>query len=96
VRVESGAEEGKCIVECVGILANNRQSKATALIQAVTVDPLDLTTSVRKAAKAVVDIAISEEFAGSEGYFEGRQKVASSPDSLDKNVQRELWVRSLR
>jgi hypothetical protein len=62
----------------------------------VTVDPLNFTTSVGRAAKVVVDIAVSEEFAGSEGYFEGRQKVASSPDSLDENVQRELWVRSLR
>lgn len=65
------------------------------MIQAVAVDPRDLMTSVGKAAKAVVDVAVSKEFAGSEGYFEGRKQVVSSPDSRDEDMQRQLWDRSV-
>ncbi|KAF2028223.1 hypothetical protein EK21DRAFT_70328, partial [Setomelanomma holmii] len=65
------------------------------LKKAVAVDPLDLTTSIGQAARAVVDVAISDEFAGSEGYFEGRKKVESSPDRLEKDIQRVLWKHSV-
>jgi hypothetical protein len=52
-------------------------------------------TTVEDAAKPVVDVAVAKEFAGHEGYFEGRKKVNSSPDSMDEKMQRVLWERSV-
>ena len=52
-------------------------------------------SSVEQAAKPVIDIAVADEFAGQEGYFEGREKATSSPDSLDEDMQRKLWEKSV-
>jgi hypothetical protein len=52
-------------------------------------------SSVEQAAKPVIDIAVANEFAGQEGYFEGRAKAASSPDSLEEEMQRKLWEKSV-
>jgi hypothetical protein len=51
--------------------------------------------SVAQAAKPVVDIAVADEFAGREGYFEGREAVHSSPESMDQEVQAKLWKKSV-
>jgi hypothetical protein len=51
--------------------------------------------SVKDAARPVVDIAIGDEYGGQEGYFEGSAKVESSPDSLNEEVQKKLWERSV-
>lgn len=48
-----------------------------------------------QAAKPVADIAVADEFLGQEGYFEGRLKTESSPDSLNEQVQKTLWERSV-
>jgi NAD(P)-dependent dehydrogenase (short-subunit alcohol dehydrogenase family) len=50
---------------------------------------------VKEAAKPIVDAAVAEEFAGQEGYFEGRKKADSSPDSMDEKMQRVLWEKSV-
>jgi hypothetical protein len=52
-------------------------------------------TTVEQAAKPVVDIAVADEFAGQEGYFEGRAKKESSPESMNEDVQRQLWDKSV-
>jgi hypothetical protein len=52
-------------------------------------------TTVEQAAKPVVDIAVADKFAGQEGYFEGRTKAKSSPESTNEDVQRELWEKSV-
>jgi hypothetical protein len=36
-----------------------------------------------------------DEFAGQEGYFEGRTEKESSPDSLNEEMQRKLWRKSV-
>jgi hypothetical protein len=54
-----------------------------------------LLTTVEQAAKPVVDIAVADEFAGQEGYFEGRTEKESSPDSLNEEMQRKLWRKSV-
>lgn len=46
-------------------------------------------------AKDVVDLAVKEEFKGIDGHFEMRKKAASSPDSLDEEMQRRLWEKSV-
>lgn len=51
--------------------------------------------SVQQAAKPLIDLAVADELAGQEGYFEGQDKVASSPDSLDEIMQKKLWERSV-
>jgi hypothetical protein len=51
--------------------------------------------SVEQAAKPVVDVAVADEFAGQEGYFEGREAVDSSPDSLNEEMQKKLWQKSI-
>jgi hypothetical protein len=51
--------------------------------------------SVEQAAKPVVDVAVADEYAGQEGYFEGSARIESSPDSLNKDTQRKLWERSV-
>jgi hypothetical protein len=51
--------------------------------------------SVEQAAKPVGDIAMSDKYAGQEGYFEGSAKVESSPDSLDEGMQERLWKKSV-
>jgi hypothetical protein len=51
--------------------------------------------TVEEAARPVVDVALAKEYAGQEGYFEGRKKVESSPDSLDEDLQRRLWQKSV-
>ncbi|KAF2821530.1 NAD(P)-binding protein [Ophiobolus disseminans] len=50
---------------------------------------------VEQAARPVVDIAVADQFAGQEGYFEGPEKAASSPDSMDEEMQKVLWERSV-
>ncbi|RMZ68007.1 short-chain dehydrogenase [Pyrenophora seminiperda CCB06] len=50
---------------------------------------------VEQAAKPVVEVAVAERFAGQEGYFEGEQKVDSSPDSMEEKVQLALWCKSV-
>ncbi|KAI8941943.1 hypothetical protein NX059_000057 [Plenodomus lindquistii] len=50
---------------------------------------------VEQAAKAVVDITVADKYAGQEGYFEGTEKVSSSPASLDVDLQKALWARSI-
>jgi hypothetical protein len=52
-------------------------------------------TSVMQAARPVADIAVADEFLGQEGYFEGRMKAGSSPDSLNAQMQKILWERSV-
>ena len=52
-------------------------------------------SSVEQAAKPVIDIAVADEFAGQEGYFEGRSTAQSSPDSLDLEMQVRLWEKSV-
>ena len=52
-------------------------------------------STVQQAAPPVVDIAVAEEFAGHEGYFEARKKVESSPDSMDVKMQKALWDESV-
>jgi hypothetical protein len=51
--------------------------------------------SVEQAAKPVVDVAVADEYAGQEGYYEGSAKIASSTDSLNEETQRKLWDRSV-
>jgi hypothetical protein len=51
--------------------------------------------SVEQAATPVVDIAMSDRYSGQEGYFEGSAKVRSSPDSLDEEMQKRLWEKSV-
>lgn len=51
--------------------------------------------SVHQAAKPVVDLAVADEYAGQEGYFEGKAKAESSPDSQNAQVQKKLWERSV-
>lgn len=51
--------------------------------------------SVHQAGKPVVDLAVADEYAGQEGYFEGKAKVESSPDSHNEEVQRKLWKKSV-
>jgi hypothetical protein len=51
--------------------------------------------SVQHAAKPVVDLAVADEYAGHEGYFEGRDKVNSSFNSLIESVQGMLWAKSV-
>jgi len=48
-----------------------------------------------QAAKSVVEVAVAEKFSGQEGYFEGEQKVDSSPDSMDAKTQLALWRKSV-
>jgi hypothetical protein len=50
--------------------------------------------TVEQAAIPFVDVAVSDKFAGQEGYFEGDTKVESSPDSLDIKMQQALWRKS--
>ncbi|KAH6852136.1 short chain dehydrogenase/reductase SDR [Alternaria alternata] len=50
--------------------------------------------TVEQAAIPFVDVAVSDKFAGQEGYFEGDKKVESSPDSLDIKMQQALWRKS--
>jgi hypothetical protein len=52
-------------------------------------------TTVEQAAKPVVDIAVADEYAGQEGYFEGGVKKESSPESMNEDVQRQLWEKSM-
>ncbi|KAL1796572.1 hypothetical protein ACET3X_005112 [Alternaria dauci] len=52
-------------------------------------------TTVEQAAIAFVDVAVADKFAGQEGYFEGVEKVESSPDSLDMEMQQALWRKSV-
>jgi hypothetical protein len=52
-------------------------------------------STVEQAAIAFVDVAVADAFAGQEGYFEGREKVESSPDSLDVHMQQALWRKSV-
>jgi hypothetical protein len=51
--------------------------------------------SVEQAAKPVVDVAMANRYAGQEGCYEGSPKVESSPDSLDEEMQRRLWEKSV-
>ncbi|KAH5246005.1 hypothetical protein HBI71_182810 [Parastagonospora nodorum] len=51
--------------------------------------------SVQQAAKPVVDLAVADEYAGQEGYFEGNAKVGSSFYSLIESVQGMLWAKSV-
>lgn len=51
--------------------------------------------SVKDAAKPVVDLAVADEYAGQEGYFEGREKVNSSFYSLIESIQGMLWAKSV-
>ena len=51
--------------------------------------------TVEEAAKPVVEVAVSDRFAGQEGYFEGEQKMESSPDSMDEDMQNALWRKSV-
>ncbi|EAT79764.2 hypothetical protein SNOG_12964 [Parastagonospora nodorum SN15] len=51
--------------------------------------------SVQQAAKPVVDLAVADEYAGQEGYFEGKAKVDSSFYSLIESVQGMLWAKSV-
>ncbi|KAH7408824.1 short chain dehydrogenase/reductase SDR [Phaeosphaeria sp. MPI-PUGE-AT-0046c] len=48
-------------------------------------------SSVHQAAKPVVDLAVADEYAGQEGYFEGNAKIESSPESQNIEVQKKLW-----
>ena len=50
---------------------------------------------VEQAAKPVVEVAVAERFSGQEGYFEGEQKVDSSPDSMEVRTQLALWRKSV-
>ena len=43
----------------------------------------------------MVKVAVAERFSGQEGYFEGEQKVDSSPDSMDAKTQVALWRKSV-
>jgi hypothetical protein len=52
-------------------------------------------TTVQQAALPVVDMAVADEFAGQEGYFEARKKAESSPDSMDEKMQKLLWNESV-
>jgi hypothetical protein len=51
--------------------------------------------TVQQAAKPVVEVAVSNRFAGQEGYFEGEQKIDSSPDSMNVKKQKDLWRKSV-
>jgi NAD(P)-dependent dehydrogenase (short-subunit alcohol dehydrogenase family) len=51
--------------------------------------------TVEQAAKPVVEVSVSDRFSGQEGYFEGEQKLDSSPDSMDVEMQKALWRRSV-
>lgn len=51
--------------------------------------------SVAQAAKPVVDVAVADEFTGREGYFEGREAVDSSLDSMNEEAQAKLWKKSV-
>jgi hypothetical protein len=50
---------------------------------------------VKQAAPPFIDVAVTDEFAGREGYFESKLQVESSPDSRDEEMQKELWKRSV-
>jgi hypothetical protein len=52
-------------------------------------------STVERAAPPVVDVAVANEFAGQEGYFEARKKTESSPDSMDEKMQKALWNESV-
>ena len=52
--------------------------------------------TVEEAAKPVVEVAVSDRFAGQEGYFEGEHQTASSPDSTDGDMQKALWRKSVQ
>lgn len=47
------------------------------------------------AGKDVVELAVSEKFAGQEGHFEMRAKADSSPDSKNEEMQKRLWDKSV-
>lgn len=47
------------------------------------------------AARDVVDLAVSDEFAGREGHFFLRDENDSSPASHDEEVQRRLFAKSV-
>jgi hypothetical protein len=51
--------------------------------------------TVEEAAKPVIEVAVSDRFAGKEGYSEGEQKMESSPDSMDEDMQNALWRKSV-
>lgn len=51
--------------------------------------------TVEDAAKPVVDVAVAGEFKSQEGYYEGRAKVDSSLDSMDEEMQKVMWERSV-
>jgi hypothetical protein len=51
--------------------------------------------TVEQAAIAFVDVAVADRFDGQEGYFEGKNRVESSQDSLDVDIQQALWSRSV-
>jgi hypothetical protein len=51
--------------------------------------------TVEQAAKPVIEVAVSDRFAGQKGYFEGDQKIESSPDSLEVETQKALWRKSV-
>jgi hypothetical protein len=48
-----------------------------------------------EAAEDVVDFAVSPECAGRQGYFIMRTKAESSRASLDEEMQRALWDKSV-
>ncbi|KAI2488305.1 short-chain dehydrogenase/reductase sdr [Pyrenophora tritici-repentis] len=50
---------------------------------------------VEQAAGSVVEVAVAEKFSGQEGYFEGEQKVNSSPESMEMKMQLALWRKSV-
>ena len=43
----------------------------------------------------MVEVAVADEFAGQEGYFESGEKADSSPDSMNEGMQKKLWSRSI-
>lgn len=47
------------------------------------------------AARIVVDMALTDEFAGKEGHFVLREQEDSSPDSRDETVQGKLWEKGI-
>lgn len=42
-----------------------------------------------------MDIAVADEYAGHEGYYEGKAKIESSPDSQNEDIQKILWKKSV-
>lgn len=47
------------------------------------------------AAKDVIDLAVSPEYVGQDGYFIMNKKATSSLASKDENMQAALWRKSL-